>query len=837
MNRLLFVFSSLIILSLLGGCEKKQASQPGESDPNSGFKAPAFTLTDQQGASFSSEQLHGKPWLVSFIFTTCPTICPEVTRNLVAIQDSLQDRMNPDHIAFVSVTVDPATDTASRLREYADQYGANHDAWKFLTGERASIWRLSKDGFRLPVAAGQEQGEGIISHSSKVMLFGDDSVLIGVYEGTSEEEMTALEGKLHELLEAATRGDPGPMARIDAPDEFEETARWMKTRQAGQLATRDQFDVAVDFKFTDRQPESGLDFRHHIVDCAGRDYKASHYDHGNGIAIADIDGDGLLDVYLVSQAGPCGLYRNLGKGKFSDVTDKAGVAAAESIGATASFADVDNDGDPDLYLTNVRSPNQLFLNKGDGTFDDVSGDSGIDYNEHSSAAIFFDYDNDGQVDLFLCVIGEYTGDERRKVDGTPSVHPIEGPSPEYYVAYEDAFAGHLKPERHRTSRLYRNVGNGKFKDVTESLGLVDKGWTGSAIPVDFNLDGYQDLYLLNMQGSDSYWENREGKGFVNRTQEVFPVTPWGAMSAKNFDYNNDGHLDLYMTDMHSDMSLYIEPELEKKKAVWVPEHWGEKYLGGGGPWVFGNAFFRNKGDGDFEEVSDELNMENYWPWGLSTGDLNADGWQDVFVASSMNYPFRYGINTLLINNAGGGFKDAEFILGIEPRREGRMATPWFQLDGSGAHRDHPMARGREGMLMVWGPVGSRSSAIFDVDNDGDLDIITNEFGDVSQVLISDLASATRELNYVKIKLRGTRSNRDALGARVTVKSGPLTQIQVHNGQSGYLSQSSMPLYFGLGENRKIDAIEVKWPSGAFTTHTDDLRTNDTLEVVEPGDPG
>ena len=225
-------------------------------------------------------------------------------------------------------------------------------------------------------------------------------------------------------------------------------------------------------------------------------------------------------------------------------------------------------------------------------------------------------------------------------------------------------------------------------------------------------------------------------------------------------------------------------------------------------------------------------MENFWPWGLSVGDLNADGWQDAFVASSMNYPLRYGINTALINNNGKGFKDAEFILGLEPRKDGILTTPWFQLDASGADRDHHHAKGQSGKLLVVGAKGSRSSAIFDLDNDGDLDIITNEFGDVPQVLLSDLSTGSQPINYIKIKLRGAKSNRDALGARVTVTSGSLTQTQVHDGQSGYLSQSSIPLYFGLGKMEKIDTIEVNWPSGAQTKLSRDLKINGTFEIIE-----
>src|SRR5262249_11867795 len=133
----------------------------------------------------------------------------------------------------------------------------------------------------------------------------------------------------------------------------------------------------------------------------------------------------------------------------------------------------------------------------------------------------------------------------------------------------------------------------------------------------------------------------------------------------------------FITDMHSDMSEVIGPEREKLKARM---QWSADFLqGDASKFIFGNSFFHNLG-GRFEEISDALGVENYWPWGPSVGDLNADGWQDIFIASSMNYPFRYGINSLLLNNRGEQFLGSEFLLGIEPRRGGRTHTPWFEID-------------------------------------------------------------------------------------------------------------------------------------------------------------
>ncbi len=608
---------------------------------------------------------------------------------------------------------------------------------------------------------------------------------------------------------------------------------WVEQRMQDQLATKNQFNVFHDFTFTDHQPSSGITFLHRIVDDAGKFYKAVHYDHGNGIAIADINNDNLIDVYLVSQAGPNGLYKNLGDGKFEDITQQAGVAIDDAIGVTASFADIDNDGDPDLYVTNVRSANRLFENLGNGNFKDISAQSGLDYNEHSSAAVFFDYDNDGLLDVFLSVIGQYTTDELLEITGTPSEEKAYLLGKKYYIGYKDAFAGHLHESRTRASRLFRNQGNNKFIDVTEKTGLIDLGWTGDATPTDFNNDGWIDLYTLNMQGHDQYWINNKGKNFTNTARKIFEKTPWGAMGVKSFDYDNDGDMDLIITDMHSDMSEKIPQDKEKLKANWIEKNWSESFLNSSGNSIYGNALYRNDGDKKFVEISDAMNVENYWPWGLSIGDLNADGWQDMLLTSSMNYPFKYSPNTLLINNKGNKFLDAEYILGLEPRRENRTSKPWVQLNCSGVDKIHPNCKNHKGDIVMHGALGTRASAIFDLDNDGDLDIVTNEFGDVSQVLLSDLSNKLdSHLNFIKLKLIGSKSNRDGLGAKVVVKASDMTLTQVNDGQSGYLSQSTSPLYFGLGDNKSIEYVEIHWPSGITQRITDKLALNKLNEITE-----
>jgi hypothetical protein len=252
-----------------------------------------------------------------------------------------------------------------------------------------------------------------------------------------------------------------------------------------------------------------------------------------------------------------------------------------------------------------------------------------------------------------------------------------------------------------------------------------------------------------------------------------------------------------------------------------------------GNMILGNALLTRDSGGVFVDRSDETNTETYWPWGVSTGDLNADGFADIFVTASMNLQYRYHPNNVLLNDGGKRFVDAEFVLGVEPRAEGQLAVPWFECDCDGADRNHPACRDRTGRIQVWGAVGSRSSLITDLDGDGDLEIVTGDFNSAPQVLFSSLMQDRPATTWLEVKLRGRRSNRDGLGATVKVTAGELEQAQVHDGQSGYLSQSSLPMYFGLAGRSEVDRITIVWPSGLRQVVPGPLPANQRLTVEEP----
>ena len=620
------------------------------------------------------------------------------------------------------------------------------------------------------------------------------------------------------LVLSALAVESGARLRFPEEDAGKDS---LAPRKAAQTRAARQYTAFHDFQFNDQLKMSGITFVHHAVDDVTKHMRMGHYDHGSAVAVADVDGDGLYDIYFANQVGGNELWKNLGGGKFQNITDEAGVGLRGRVSVGAAFADVENDGRQDLFVTTVRGGNVLFKNDGHGHFTDVTQEAGLGLVAHSSGAFFFDYDNDGLPDLLVCNVGKYTEDSK-------------GPDGEY-AGIPNAFDGHLYPDRYEYPVLYKNLGHHRFKDVTAEVGLKPHGWCGDASFNDVNGDGWPDIFFLNMQGRSHYYENQGGKSFVEKTDQYFPRTPWGAMGIKFFDYDNDGRMDLFIVDMHSDMSHDAAPEDEKAKSDVT---WSDTYIQGTRrDFIFGNALYHTLGNGRFEEVSDRLGVETYWPWGPSVGDLNADGWDDIFIPSGMSYPYRYGINSLMLNEQVKKFVDAEFVLGVEPRRN--LYTPWFEIDCSDQKERQLQEQlgskicvGQSGKSVVMAPRSSRSSVIFDLDNDGDLDIVTNDFNSEPQVLVSDLAQR-KHVRWIKILLNGRISNRNGLGATVRVQAGGHTYTKYNDGKSGYLAQSVLPLYFGLGNATRIDSVSIAWPSGRKQRLTTGLEENQILRITEP----
>ncbi|MBI1918213.1 MAG: CRTAC1 family protein [Planctomycetes bacterium] len=574
--------------------------------------------------------------------------------------------------------------------------------------------------------------------------------------------------------------------------------------------------------FGDEAEKAGIDFHMNFLPGEqGENFKVNLYDHGCGVAVGDFNKDGLDDLYFVNQLGPNKLYRNKGDGTFEDVTDKAGVGLGDRVCVAAAWGDYDNDGYPDLFVTSTRGGNVLFHNNGDGTFTDVTKTAGVALIAHSQTAAFFDYDNDGLLDLFVTNTAKWTLNEKERGG-------IHFPGPKDFWEMAES------PKEYNV--LDHNNGDGTFTDVTAKAGLQGKGWGGDVAVFDYDGDGKLDLFVTNMFGASQLYRNNGNGTFTDVTRQVLGRTSWGAIGSKAFDFSNDGRLDLYVVDMHSDMWLDFTADPQgssydlKKKYPTVlgpmlkrdptkredEQRYADLFKIRYHEVLFGNTLFKALPGKEFKEVSDQAGAETFWPWGIATGDFDNDGFEDVFLPSGMGYPYYYWPSVLLMNNGNETFTDRAKEAGIEPPPDGE-----YKKEKTGGKQT---AR------------SSRCAAT--VYRDGQLDLVVNNFNDRAYYFRNHFPKK----NYIAFRLTGARekgdppgapgSNRDAVGALVTLHLGKEVMVRQVHAAGGYLSQSSQTLHFGLGERTKIDWAEIRWPRGR-TERIDNPAINTLHKPTEP----
>jgi enediyne biosynthesis protein E4 len=557
----------------------------------------------------------------------------------------------------------------------------------------------------------------------------------------------------------------------------------------------------------------GIDFQMNFLpDESGENFRINLYDHGAGVAVADIDGDGDDDIYFCNQLGPNALFQNVGNGVFRDATAASGpVGLDDRICVAATFADYDNDGDQDLFVTSVRGGNTLLQNDGRGLFKDVTEQAGVAHIGHSQTGIYFDFDLDGDLDLLVTNTASWTTNEFNEKQ-------------RYYVGMaQDIFRS---PKEFNI--LYRNEGDGTFVNVTQGSGLAGRGWGSDAVVLDYDEDGWFDVLITNMFGQAQLYRNETDGKFRDVTDATLRRTSYGSVGARAFDIHNDGRLDLYLADMHSDMWMsgsplspgdveesrkyrYLQGPLVERSAqeAEIERLLADELNVDYDRLLFGNSFYNNIGGGRFEEVSDRIGAETFWPWGIAAGDFDNDGFQDAFIPSGMGHPFFYWRNYLLMNQGNGTFKDESASRGIEPRPGGQ-------------NLDDPIA-GKPAVRS------SRAAATADFDVDGRLDLIVNNFNEAPYYYRNEFPKR----DYIQFRLRGTRSNRDAVGAVVRLHfAGDEVMIRQVESAAGYLSQSSKTLHFGLGSRRRVDHVEIVWPSGQKQVIESPV-INTRHDIVEP----
>ena len=514
--------------------------------------------------------------------------------------------------------------------------------------------------------------------------------------------------------------------------------------------------------------------------------------HGaNGIAAGDIDADGWDELYVCQPGGlPNRLYKNRGDGTFADITAEAGVGILDAT-ASALFVDFRNIGRQDLVVLRPAGP-ILFLNQGNNRF--VRRDDAFAF-EHAPEGSFTgmaaaDYDRDGRVDLYLCTYAFFRsqGDYR------------------YPVPFYDARNG---PPNY----LFRNTlaadGAGRFVDVTKSTGLSHHNNRYSFAPAwcDYDGDGWPDVFVANDFGRKNLYRNQGGK-FTDVAAEAGVEDLGQGMSASWFDYDGDGRPDLYVSNMWTDAGQRVIAQGKFQSPEMYLRH------------TKGNSLFRNRGDGTFEDTGAAEGVEvGRWAWSSDGIDFDNDGTPEILVTAGM----------LTNSHAEANASDLESFQWRKvaaaspdtPRPDVRYEDGWKALTRS-AHEEHSLAGSQPNLLYVRrggryydfsGVSGldfaddSRAFAVTDFDGDGAFDVVLkSRLGPQLRVLENRCAGARQSIVF---RLRGVRSNRDAIGARVEVDG----KVKLLQAGSGYLSQHTKELHFGLGGETHARRVSLLWPSG------------------------
>ncbi|MHC4066633.1 MAG: CRTAC1 family protein, partial [Planctomycetota bacterium] len=557
---------------------------------------------------------------------------------------------------------------------------------------------------------------------------------------------------------------------------------------------------------------------------------------GSGVALGDVDGDGLVDVYLAHLAGPNALYRNLGDWKFEEIGDAAGVAAPDRLSSGATFGDVDGDGDLDLLVTALGGPNALFLNDGTGTFSDATADAGLDSDRGSTTAALADIDGDGDLDLY---IGNYkfpnaedvfppaerTFDRVvRRVDGEYHIAPRFR---EHYRLVEwPAFDLVARVQRADPDWLYLNDGTGRFEAVSFTSGrfLDENGTPLSREPDNFVLsarfydvdaDGDPDLYVCSdFEDPDYFWLN-DGSGTFQLVPRLAQRTTSNAAMAVDFaDLDRDGDIDFLEVDM-----LARDHRMQQMQR---PSHTVLPKLGGridDRPQMQRNTLFVNRSDGTFAQIAEYAGIDaSGWSWSTLLLDVDLDGYEDVLMGNGHEWDVQNQDADQRARNRSSRSIWRENILLYPDLKQQNMA---FRNNGDLTFSD---------VSDVWGfnpePDVSHGMAAGDLDGDGDLDVVVNRLGQPA-VLFRNDARARR----IAVRLIGTPPNTQGVGAKIRVTGGavPMQSREVTAGGL-YLSDSDDTFAFATGEADSV-TIEVVWRSGMWST-VQFARPNRLYEIRE-----
>ena len=528
----------------------------------------------------------------------------------------------------------------------------------------------------------------------------------------------------------------------------------------------------------------------------------------HGVSAGDADGDGRDDLFVAQPAGlPDRLFRNKGDGTFEDMTEQAGLLVLDET-SQALFADIDNDGDQDLILVVTGSGLLLFRNDGRGRFTVDPDAFHLNLEGTPISIALADYDRDGFLDVYLCNYSYFVGTSEDK-GGSPN-------------PYHDAQNG-------PPNVLLRNDHGRRFVDVTAEAGLDQNNtrFSFAAAWGDYDDDGWPDLLVANDFGRKNLYHNdglRDGKVRFRDVTASAGVEDHGAgMSAAWLDYDGDGRLDIYTGNMWTANGQRVTaepgfmPDAPPELKALYRRH------------TRGNSLFRNRGDGTFEDVTLAANAEmGRWAWSSDALDFDRDGWPDFYVVNGMftREPGHEDLDGFFWRQVVAR-SPATHVAGTPYDDAWRAINRLLADKSQASHQRNVFLRndGQGGFDEVAGSLGldldqdGRSFAVLDIDGDGAPDLAVMAARQTPQLRLFRNEFKDPRAGLA-VRLRGTKSNRDAVGARVTVETDKMRRVRVVQAGSGFISQHSKELLFGLGDSAKVAKLEVRWPSGEAQVLTD-----------------
>ena len=539
--------------------------------------------------------------------------------------------------------------------------------------------------------------------------------------------------------------------------------------------------------FTELSAErTGIDFANSIIEDENINFYLYDYIYnGGGVAIGDINQDGLPDVYLCGNMVPNKLYLNKGDLRFEDITQLAGVGGNGGWSTGVTMADVNRDGLLDIYVCQSyndefpeKRANLLYINKGDLTFTEQAGPYGIADKNYSTQAAFFDYDLDGDLDLIV------------------ANHPRS-----FFLPFAEKLLIRSAPKLESSDRLYNNQGNGFFKEVTIVAGIQNYGFSLGLVAADMNQDGWPDIYIANdYEEPDAHYINNGDGTFSNRINETMKHISNFSMGADLADYNNDGLPDLLVLDLVAEDNYRQKTQMSAMAPAdfWVYVESGFHYQ------YMHNTLQVNNGDGSFSEVGYLAGITNTdWSWAPLLADFDNDGWKDLFVSNGYRRDARDKDYEKKLEGLVDP-KDNVLKVSID---EYLSLIPSTKLKNYYFRNNKDMSFSKLDADGLSSLSFSNGAAYGDLDMDGDLDLVVNNLMDTAFVYRNNISS---KHNYLRIKLEGEGANLFGYGAKVTLSYGGQLQYQELTATRGYQSSVEPILHFGLGEITSVD-LEVVWP--------------------------